>query len=502
MESNEIFKKLSTKIFGKEIDIPKEFEDYTNIIEICRNMEGIKGENKLLLTLFEIIFLENGKPRKQTDPKLLKCFKLCLDDNVEDAYLKNYVNSTETELADLLKNEKIFSKKDFRFLSFIIKIKKDFALFFRSFEDIYMEKCEKYIPSKNMEIIFSQKSFEDILFDFSLLFNILNIDAKSNFSIIVNSNYWFMTKNQSAIEVKEFKDKHQKTNLDILLNFINKNASKPKNIIPKKRNIKSNSYNHNLEDKNKKENVNKIDLLKKIEMIKKEIKDIKIRQTKSNNSLREEFNELKKEIDTLKKEQIEIEQKMKQNCDLNFIILKNLEDKISSNKDEIDQLRIANKIINEKIKKIENEKNIIKVPGISKSIINFITYSFGENINQKFYDKVSFIQKYINKKINEKKKSLLLEELKQLVTEIKTLKYDRDIFANSDITLQSFFNLIKGCENAKKILSDLDLSPMLEKFNEMYELQFSEKNYDNVYDSILEIMESKKELFYAKLGFK
>lgn len=195
---------------------------------------------------------------------------------------------------------------------------------------------------------------------------------------------------------------------------------------------------------------------------------------------------------------------MKQNYDLNFnfIILKNLEDKISSNKDEIEQLKMANKIMNEKIKKIENEKDTIKVPGISKSIINFITYAFGENINQKFYDKVSFIQKYINKKINEKKKSLLLEELKQLVNEIKTLKYDRDTFVHSDITLQSFFNLVKGCENAKKILSDLDLSSMIEKFNEMYELQFSKKNYDDVYDSILEIMESKKELFYAKLGFK
>ena len=65
MESNEIFKKLSKKIFGKEVDIPKEFSEYITLLEICRNMEGIKGENKLLLTLFEIIFLENGKPRKQ-----------------------------------------------------------------------------------------------------------------------------------------------------------------------------------------------------------------------------------------------------------------------------------------------------------------------------------------------------------------------------------------------------------------------------------------------------
>jgi len=351
MESNEIFKKLSKKIFGKEVDIPKEFSEYITLLEICRNMEGIKGENKLLLTLFEIIFLENGKPRKQPDPNFLRCYKLCLEDNLEDAYLKNYVNKTETQLADYLKNEKIFSKNDFGLLAFITKIKKDFALFFRSFEDIYMEKCEKYIPNKNMEIIFSQKSFEDNLYDFSLLFNILNIDTKNYFSIIINSNYWFATENKSAIEVKEFKDKHKKTNLEILLNFINKNESKPKNIIPKNNNIKGTI--HNLEDKNKKENMNEIDLIKRIEMIEKEIKDIKLRQTKSNNAHMEELNGLKKEIDTLKKEQME----MKPNYDLNdnkmFIQLIKQEEKI-------EQLKMANKIMNEKMKKIENEMGTIK----------------------------------------------------------------------------------------------------------------------------------------------
>ena len=203
MESNEIFKKLSKKIFGKEVYIPKEFNNYINLLEICRNIEGIKGENNLLLTLFEIIFLENGKTRTQIDPNLLRCYKLCLEDNLEDAYLKYYVNNTETQLVDCLKNEKIFSKNDFRLLALITKIKKDFALFFRSFEDIYMEKCEKYIPNKNMEIIFSQKSFEDNLYDFSLLFNLLKIDEKNNFSIIVDSNHWFLTENISAIEVKQ-----------------------------------------------------------------------------------------------------------------------------------------------------------------------------------------------------------------------------------------------------------------------------------------------------------
>ena len=281
--------------------------------------------------------------------------------------------------------------------------------------------------------------------------------------------------------------------MDILFNFINNNASKPKNIIPENNNIRSNTSDS--EDKNTKENVDEIDLLKRIEMLEKEIKNIKIRETKSNNTHTETLNGLKKEIDALKIEQIE----MKQNYDFNenkiFKQLKKQEDKL-------EQLEMANKIMNEKMKKIENKKDTIKACGISQSIINFITYAFGENISQKFTDKVSFIQKYIDDKINkEENKSLLLEELKQLVTEIETLKYDGDISAHSEITLQSFFDLVKGCENVKKILLDLNLSSMLTKFNEMYELEFSKKNYDDVYASILTIMDSKKDLFYANFGF-
>jgi len=126
-------------------------------------------------------------------------------------------------------------------------------------------------------------------------------------------------------------------------------------------------------------------------MLEKEITDIKIRETKFNNTYREEFNELKKEIDTLKKEQIE----KKLNYELNLILLKEHEDKLSFNNNKIKQLKMANKVMNEEMEKIENQKDTFKASGISKSIINFIPYAFGGNINLKFIDKVSFIQKYI-----------------------------------------------------------------------------------------------------------
>lgn len=513
MNLNQVFKKLSKKIFSQEIDIPNEFKQFRNLLEKCRNFEGITGDNKLLLTLFDIIFLENGVPKKKnSDADLVWYFKLCLEDKLEDANFESFVKNEEKLLFDCLRNEKIFSKNDFSLLAFIMKIKKDFNLFFRSFQDIYMEKCDKYIPSKDMEIIFSEKSFETNLYDFSLLFNVLVINPKNYFSIIVEQN-WFKTEAKTAIEINDFKNKNKKTNLDIVLNFINKNSSKPKTT------ISTNNQINNIENfkenraKKEKEDEKYNYLIQKIERLEEEIKGIKIRETKANNTHREtvnhlnkeidflnkkhreRINDLNKEIDSLTKKQIEMKQKY-------LSLKKNHQDKIESNKNKIDQLKMANIIINEKLKKIEKEGNTIKARGISKSIINFITYAFGEtNIkNKNFTEKVNFIQSSIEKKIKTKD-HILLKELKLMVSEIDNLKDDGDIFAHTEMTLESFFNLVKGCENVKKIFADLNLTSMLEKFNQMYQLQFSKKNYEDVYKTIVKIMDIKKSLFNAKFGF-
>ncbi len=152
MDSAEIFQLLCEKLFNKKFPIPKEFIEYKIALEICRNIEGITPHKKLLITLFEEIFLDKGTPKKEIDANLLKCFKLCLKNKLDDSFLTFFVAQKEKELLDNLKNPKIFSKIDFRLLAFLMKVKTDFGLLFKCFEDIYIEKCEKYIPVKNKKI--------------------------------------------------------------------------------------------------------------------------------------------------------------------------------------------------------------------------------------------------------------------------------------------------------------------------------------------------------------
>ena len=359
-----------------------------------------------------------------------------------------------------------------------------------------MEKCEKYIPSKDMEITFSEKSFEDNLYDFSLLYNMLIINPKNYFSIIVNPKHWFITETKKPEEIKEYKNKNIKTNLNILLNLINNNTSKPKTKVSTNNNKITNVRDFK-EHEEEKEKSNENDLAKKISMLEEEIREIKIRETKANNTHRETLNQLNKEIYILNKNQIEMKQKYEYKLEEEEKKILSL---INSNNNKIEQLKKSNIIVNAELKKLQKEDKTIKAQGISKSIINFITYSFGEkNIaNTKFTDKVNFIQNIIEEK--EKAKSQpLLEELKIFVSKIDNLKEDEEIL--SDMTLESFFNSVEGCEDVKKIISDLNLSFMLKKFNEMYKLQFSKTNFQDVYNSIVQMMEIKKSLFNAKFGF-
>ena len=64
VEVQEIFSVLCVKIYGKKISIPKEFNKYKNLLEMCKEIEGINAYNKLILRLFNIVFLENGIPKK------------------------------------------------------------------------------------------------------------------------------------------------------------------------------------------------------------------------------------------------------------------------------------------------------------------------------------------------------------------------------------------------------------------------------------------------------
>jgi hypothetical protein len=62
------------------------------------------------------------------------------------------------------------------------------------------------------------------------------------------------------------------------------------------------------------------------------------------------------------------------------------------------------------------------------------------------------------------------------------------------------FRLVSGCENAKKILLNLDLSVLIKEFDEMYKLQNQKQDFGNVHDTILKIMEIKKPLLLRSFG--
>ena len=56
---------MSKKLFDQEIIFPKGFTKYKAALEIFKSIESVNGKDKILLTLFDIIYLENGVPKKE-----------------------------------------------------------------------------------------------------------------------------------------------------------------------------------------------------------------------------------------------------------------------------------------------------------------------------------------------------------------------------------------------------------------------------------------------------
>ena len=522
MESVEnIFRALIRKIYAKDIVIPPELKNYKKCLEICMDIDGLSAYNKLLLSLFDIVFLENYTPKKIIEPDLLKAFELCLEDKFEESFLITYVHSKETQLSEAL-NKNIFSERDLRLVSVLMTIKPDFNLLFSCFENFLVEKCEKYIPIQNKEKLFDESSFEKNLEDFADFYNMINIKYNKYFSIVIKDG-WILTKDITAKELNDYKANiKRKRKLNDLINFLNQIKPKSKNeginqIVP---------VNSIENDDNKEFNKDILEKIERLEKIiadnRKEMNDMKEREIKANNTHIETLNGLKAEIQTLKEREIkannthretlnglkaEIQTLQKNSVDKKEVekmraLLKQHKESISLNTATIEQLRDANRKLKDKIKIINNELDTIKQRGVSKSLIDFISYSLGQkDINISFSEKITFIINKLNNLI-EKEKLPILTELKKLIDEINIIKITGDNFAHSILDLDSLLGLINGCDNAKKILLELNLSSMIKSCNEMYKMQSLKIDYSNLYESIIKVMETKKVLFCAKLGFK
>ena len=367
MDIPEIFKLLSKKLYNKEIVIPKDFTKYQKLLEKCRSIKGITAYNKLLLTLFDITLLENGVPKKNVDQNLLKCLKLVLEDDLENFNLVNYVFFQEKQLTEYLKNKKILSNKDLRLLSLLMTVKEDFKLFFRCFEEIYIEKCEKYIPNADIGNKIAENSFKDNLNDFSLLYNTLDIKDSQYFSIISDEG-WFITITKTQKEASEYMTKIKQLHIKDVINFINNNLTKLKNEIKSDPDNKSQIITQNEKEFEKKKEIN---LIETIEMLKKglkeedlnisklqsEINELKNMENKNNKALRININNLDK---NLKEFQKKYEFKEKEKEQKVQSLLKKYDSIISFNEQKINQLKISHKSLKQNINDLRKELDIIK----------------------------------------------------------------------------------------------------------------------------------------------
>ena len=344
MDIIEAFKLLSKKLFAQEINFPEGFSKYKNALEISINIEGVNSNDKLLLTLFDIIYLENDIPKKEIDSNLIKYFKLCIEDKLNDDIFNYYINKEKSQLSDSLINNKILTSKEIILLSFLIKIKKDFNLFFKCFEEIYKEKCAQFIPSEYSESRFGAQSFEEYLNDFSLCYNMLDTKSKGYFSLIYDDKGWFLTKEKTKKDYKEFKSRIRKSKINDLIDFIQNNT----NINNKKIQVQKTE-----EDKKEISVINAEILLKKIERLEFEIEEMKKLEIIANKTHQETIKNLNIEnsikINDLKKAQIELENKN----------LK-LEAQNANITEKINQLKIENIRLNEDLKKMKKELDSLK----------------------------------------------------------------------------------------------------------------------------------------------
>ena len=420
MEIIEGFKLLSKKLFDQEIIFPKGFTKYKAALEICKNIESVNGKDKILLTLFDIIYLENDVPKKEIDSNLLKNIKLCIEDKLNDDYLNLYIGNEKEILFSYLENDKILTSEEIILLSFLIKIKNDFNLFFRCFEELYATKCSQFIYGENSERKFKSQNFNSYLEDFSLCFNMLNTKSKGYFSLVYDNKGWFVTKEKSIDDYNKFKSKIRKIKINDLIDFIKKNTIMNQKIHPQK-----------AQEVKKEISVDNDEILfKEIRKLKNEIEQIKIRETKSNNTHRETVNKLKNEYNRkntdLNKKAKDMETELdKKINDLN----KKTDEKFVELENKIGQLKNANYRLTDNLNKIKKDLNSIKGRGVSKTLIktliDFIGYAFGENnLNKKYSEKVVFIIDKLEKHIKEKDKkdAKILEELKDLINELQKKK--------------------------------------------------------------------------------
>ena len=551
-----ILKSLIKKIFSIETSEFYENTDYSNLLDICKNIKNVNLKDKLLFILYENIFLQGNKLKKQVSDIDIKCFQICIEKNNSDKdnkYFLEYISEESDIFNIFFPKKKGWTTEIINLISFIMKVKKDFSILFECVE-LVMSFNDKYYVPHLYNNDFSNKNFEELLDSFYNYFMSISHETErnKNYSIIYRDNN-FIEYNCTNDEMAQYLNKKD-YDIKILKEFIYNNSDiKNKNkkcstIIKDNDNKLQNNNNQNEKCLNKRvdddilKNNNKN---KKIDSVKLTI----LGNNNKNNEFEEIIKNLKNEIkndydEKFKKQKDDYDEKFKkQKDDYDEKFKKQKEDyeeKIKKQKNEIDSLNnTTNQIkennlnlkaqinhlkvemkkelnnkeenlkkefnnkeenMNQNIEKLKDELDIIKCRGLVKSIIDFVYSVFYEiNINKNYEEKKNAIlnQIAIYETYDNMNKSLL-EQLYDFIEKIFIKKKEGDKKSHEILELKKLFEQIKGNEDIKNVFAKLKLDNYIVAMNNLYKQNDSILSDNN----LIYLIQNKKEEFLNNIKIK
>lgn len=211
-----------------------------------------------------------------------------------------------------------------------------------------------------------------------------------------------------------------------------------------------------------------------------------------NNQIKEKEQNCKSQISKEKEKY----NKLKEKFDESNISNNNLTNAIHNKDNRITELTNENVGLNRKL-------NTISSRALAKSIIDFLYYAFTSLFKGKTYfeEKNIIIEKINTLKDNEyKSQKIILSEFVNYLNKIYNLKLEGDDYAHPLARIDTLIELIGyGFENVNKILKELDLKKLFDKYNVLYKKQSREEDLGNITDEIMELLPELRDNFLRKL---
>ena len=208
------------------------------------------------------------------------------------------------------------------------------------------------------------------------------------------------------------------------------------------------------------------------------------------NNINNKNSKFKKSIEYSQEREKEKYNNLRNKYDSSKLTNKNLEKSIEENKNEIQSL-------SDEKNKLSEELNTIRSRVLSKGIIDFLSYIFTVSFDKSYMDKKVGIILEINKKKKDYQISEeMISQLTKFVEKIYNLKIEGDDYAHLPVELNCLFNLIgDGFEKVKDLLQKLDLSSLLNKYNDLYKQKSRDNDYSKIKKEIDSLLPSMKNTF-------